>query len=111
VFNREAGYPFVPPRRRGGLIDRGALRPGFAADITIFDPASIADRATFHEPRRYPAGITHVIVNGVAVIDGGVSHHGASRARVATRGHGHRAAAVGGAATRPFDLSLWVRID
>jgi hypothetical protein len=55
-----------------GLIDRGALRPGFAADITILDPASIADRATFNEPRRYPAGITHVIVTGVAVIAGGV---------------------------------------
>jgi hypothetical protein len=53
-----------------GLIDRGALRPGFAADITIFDPASIADRA--NEPRRHPAGITHVIVTGVAVIAGGV---------------------------------------
>ena len=54
-----------------GLIDRGALRPGFAADINDFEPASIADRATFNEPRRYPAGITQVIVNGVAVIAGG----------------------------------------
>jgi hypothetical protein len=45
LFDREEGYPFVPPRRRVGLIDGGALRPGFAADITIFDPASIADRA------------------------------------------------------------------
>jgi N-acyl-D-aspartate/D-glutamate deacylase len=51
-----------------GLIDRGALRPGFAANITIFDPASIADRATFNEPRRYPAGITHVIVTGVSAL-------------------------------------------
>jgi N-acyl-D-amino-acid deacylase len=34
-----------------GLIDRGALRPGFAAEITIFDPAPIADRTTFNEPR------------------------------------------------------------
>jgi hypothetical protein len=83
LFNREEGHPFAPLRRRGGLIDRGALRPGFAADITIFDPASIADRATFNEPRRYPAGITHVIVTGVAAIAGGVH----TRALVATRGH------------------------
>jgi N-acyl-D-aspartate/D-glutamate deacylase len=67
-----------------GLTDRGILRPGAAADITVFDAASIADRATFDEPRRYPAGIAHVIVNGVAVIDGG-AHTGALPGRVLRR--------------------------
>jgi N-acyl-D-amino-acid deacylase len=67
-----------------GLTDRAVLRPGSAADITIFDPASIADRATFNEPRHYPAGITHEIVNGVAVIDGGV-HTAALPGRVLRR--------------------------
>jgi N-acyl-D-amino-acid deacylase len=81
LFNPEEGHPFAPLRRCAaavGLIDRGALRPGFAADITIFDPASIADRA--NEPRHYPAGITHVSVTGVAVFAGGV-HIGAPPAR------------------------------
>jgi N-acyl-D-aspartate/D-glutamate deacylase len=67
-----------------GLTDRGVLRPGAAADITVFDPTSIADRATFDEPRRYPAGITQVIINGVRVIDDGV-HTGALPGRVLRR--------------------------
>ncbi len=67
-----------------GLADRGLLRPGYAADITVFDPASIADRATFEEPRRYPDGISHVIVNGVPVIDAG-AHTGARPGRVLRR--------------------------
>ena len=67
-----------------GLLDRGVLRPGAAADITVFDLARIVDRATFEEPRRYPDGILHVIVNGVAVIDGGV-HTGALPGRVLRR--------------------------
>jgi N-acyl-D-amino-acid deacylase len=66
------------------LVDRGVLRPGAAADITVFDPASIVDRATFDEPRRYPDGIVHVIVNGVAVIDCG-THTGALPGRVLRR--------------------------
>ena len=72
------------PARALGLADRGVLRTGAAADITVFDPASIADRATFDEPRRYPTGIAHVIVNGVAVIHGGV-HTGALPGRVLRR--------------------------
>lgn len=67
-----------------GLTDRGVLRPGAAADITVFDPVAIADLATFDEPRRHPAGIAHVIVNGVAVIDGG-AHTGALPGRVLLR--------------------------
>jgi N-acyl-D-amino-acid deacylase len=72
------------PARALGLADRGILRAGAAADITVFDPASIADRATFDEPRRYPTGIAHVIVNGVAVVDHG-AHTGALPGRVLRR--------------------------
>jgi N-acyl-D-aspartate/D-glutamate deacylase len=67
-----------------GLVDRGVLRSGAAADITIFDPAAITDRATFDEPRSYPAGVAHVIVNGVAVISGG-AHTGALPGRILRR--------------------------
>jgi N-acyl-D-aspartate/D-glutamate deacylase len=64
-----------------GLSDRGVLRVGAKADITVFDPATIAERATFAEPRQYPSGIPYVIVNGVPVIDGG-AHTGALPGRV-----------------------------
>jgi N-acyl-D-amino-acid deacylase len=56
------------PARRLGLHDRGLLREGMRADITVFDPARIADRATFSEPQRYSEGIEHVLVNGEFVI-------------------------------------------
>jgi N-acyl-D-amino-acid deacylase len=67
-----------------GLTDRGILRAGAVADITVFDPNTVADRATFDEPRHYPSGIAHVIVNGAVVIDGGV-HTGALPGRVLRR--------------------------
>jgi N-acyl-D-aspartate/D-glutamate deacylase len=67
-----------------GLRDRGVLRPGAAADITVFDPVSIADRATLEEPRLRAEGIHHVIVNGAVVIDKGV-HTGALPGRVLRR--------------------------
>jgi N-acyl-D-aspartate/D-glutamate deacylase len=66
------------------LVDRGVLKEGAAADITVFDPARIADRATVEEPRRYPDGIVHVVVNGVMVIDAG-THTGALPGRVLRR--------------------------
>jgi len=52
------------PARRMNLAERGELREGWAADIVVFDPKTIADRATYQEPRQYPAGIEYVIVNG-----------------------------------------------
>jgi len=64
-----------------GLTNRGVLRPGAMADITVFDPATIAERATFAKPRQYPTGIPYVIVNGVPVIGGG-AHTGALPGRV-----------------------------
>lgn len=59
------------PAAKLGLKDRGSLKPGNYADIVIFDPATIADKATFIEPHQYPAGIDHVLVNGTIVVDHG----------------------------------------
>jgi dihydroorotase/N-acyl-D-amino-acid deacylase len=56
---------------RVGLRDRGLLREGAFADITIFDPARVRDRATFEEPNQYPEGIEYVLVNGQLEVDGG----------------------------------------
>jgi N-acyl-D-amino-acid deacylase len=56
---------------RVGLDDRGVLKAGLVADITIFDPATVADRATFEEPVQTSTGIQHVLVNGVPVLRDG----------------------------------------
>src|SRR5207245_423503 len=57
--------------QRVGLTDRGLLKPGMAADITVFDPATVADRATFDNPHRPSVGIAYVYVNGQKVLDHG----------------------------------------
>jgi N-acyl-D-amino-acid deacylase len=54
--------------RRFGLKDRGLLREGMAADVGVFDPAAIADRATFTDGRQLAAGMEHVLVNGELVL-------------------------------------------
>jgi N-acyl-D-amino-acid deacylase len=59
------------PARRLGLADRGLIRPGLAADIVVFDPARIADRATYDDGRQPAVGVTHVLVNGEPVLLGG----------------------------------------
>ncbi len=59
------------PAARFGLLDRGVLRPGMKADIAIFDPARIIDRATFADPHQYAEGVSFVVVNGTVVLDGG----------------------------------------
>ncbi len=59
------------PAQRVGLLDRGLLRPGLVADITIFDPRTVIDRATFAEPHQYSIGVRYVIVNGQVVLDDG----------------------------------------
>ena len=69
-----------------GLSDRGLLRPGMAADITLFDPMTVRDQATFENPLQYPRDIPYVIVNGVLVIEQG-QHTGAKPGRV-LRGRG-----------------------
>ncbi len=55
-----------------GLSDRGVLAAGKAADITIFDAATVADQATFDDPHQYSTGIDYVIVNGQVVVEHGV---------------------------------------
>jgi N-acyl-D-aspartate/D-glutamate deacylase len=59
------------PAKNVGLKERGLLRAGYFADITIFDPKTIIDRATFEDPNQYPVGINFVIVNGQLEVDGG----------------------------------------
>jgi len=54
-----------------GLKQRGFLRAGYFADITIFDPKTVIDRATFEDPNQYPVGINYVIVNGKVEVDNG----------------------------------------
>jgi N-acyl-D-amino-acid deacylase len=54
-----------------GLSDRGILRPDFAADLAVFDPATVHDVATFESPNHYSEGFRYVAVNGVLVVDGG----------------------------------------
>jgi N-acyl-D-amino-acid deacylase len=56
---------------RVGLVDRGQIREGMAADITVFDPEKIIDRATFENPNQYPEGVSYVVVNGAVAVDGG----------------------------------------
>jgi N-acyl-D-amino-acid deacylase len=59
------------PAAKMGLPNRGSLKHGNFADIVIFDPKTIADKATFIEPHQYPVGIDYVLVNGTTVIDHG----------------------------------------
>ncbi|GGC96310.1 N-acyl-D-amino-acid deacylase [Tersicoccus solisilvae] len=59
------------PAARLRLDRRGLVRAGWAADLVIFDPDTVADRATFDDPRQPAAGIHHVLVNGVAAVDDG----------------------------------------
>ena len=59
------------PAARVGITDRGILRPGFKADVTIFDAARIRDVSTFVDPTHYSVGVQHVLVNGKAVVSAG----------------------------------------
>jgi len=59
------------PAARVSIRDRGLLKPDLFADITIFDPARVMDRATFEMPNQYPEGIQYVLVNGQIAVDKG----------------------------------------
>jgi len=69
------------PNLRLRQFDRGLLRPGFFADVVVFDPDAVSDSATFDEPKRHPAGMPHVVVNGTPVKVDGV-HTGAGPGRI-----------------------------
>ena len=59
------------PAQRFGLLDRGLLRPGMCADIVVFNPDTVVDRATYQDPHQFPEGIEYVLVNGKVAVDGG----------------------------------------
>jgi len=59
------------PAARVGLGDRGLIKEGMFADITVFDPAKVIDRATFESPNQYPTGIEYVLINGKISVDKG----------------------------------------
>jgi N-acyl-D-aspartate/D-glutamate deacylase len=66
---------------RVGIVDRGILRPGMMADITVFDPATVQDVATFNDPLRYSVGVKYVFVNGrPVVLDGKITEERPGRA-------------------------------
>jgi N-acyl-D-aspartate/D-glutamate deacylase len=67
-----------------GLVDRGLIKTGYAADLTVFDSATVGERGTYTDPHRYPTGIKTVVVNGAVVIDEG-EHTGALPGRVLRR--------------------------
>jgi N-acyl-D-amino-acid deacylase len=81
------------PASNWKLEGRGCVDPGCYADVVVFDPATVGDRATFDEPRQYSTGVLHVLVNGVAVIRDG-EHTGAKPGRV-VRGPGWTGRATG----------------
>lgn len=74
------------------IKDRGSIDVGYFADIVVFDPAKIGDRATFSNPHQLSTGVDHVLVNGVAVVSGGI-HTGARPGKV-VRGPGYRPSKV-----------------
>ncbi|MFM8533956.1 MAG: N-acyl-D-amino-acid deacylase family protein [Acidimicrobiia bacterium] len=76
------------PAGRVGLSDRGILRPGMKADITIFNPDTVRDVSTYVDPTHYSQGIEHVLVNGKAVVAGGTIT--SQRPGEAIRGPGYR---------------------
>lgn len=72
------------PAEKFRLGERGLVRTGYFADLVIFDPASIADTGTYENPRQYPRGLSHVFVNGTAVVIDG-QHTGARPGRALRR--------------------------
>jgi N-acyl-D-amino-acid deacylase len=59
------------PARRFKLGKRGMISPGYAADLVVFDPEKILDKATYEDPKHFPEGISHVLVNGAKAVEAG----------------------------------------
>jgi N-acyl-D-amino-acid deacylase len=72
------------PAERLGLSDRGRLATGMKADVVLFNPNTVRDRATYTQPHQYPVGIEYVIVNGQVVV-GPEGHTGALPGRILSR--------------------------
>lgn len=85
------------PASNLGLRGRGQLAPGYQADVVVFDPATIADHATYARPHQYATGVRDVFVNGTQVVSGG-EHTGATPGKV-VRGPGWTGWPGGGACT------------
>ncbi len=89
-YSRERGLFDLPtavrkmtsmPADQAGIPDRGRISRGMKADLVVFDAATVMDGATFDDPHRFPSGIHHVLVNGVAVVAEG-AHTGERPGRV-----------------------------
>lgn len=76
------------PAAKFRIAERGLLREGFRADIVVFDPDRVTDRATMEDPYRYPEGIRTVVVNGVVAAEGGEWTGSRSGAVIRSRRHG-----------------------
>ena len=93
VYHRELGvlgleevirHLTAAPAQCLGLNDRGLVKEGLAADLAVFDPETVMDKATFDTPKEYPVGIDYVLVNGAVVVDGG-KHTGVRNGRALLR--------------------------
>ena len=60
------------PARRFELGKRGLIAPGYAADLVVFDPETILDTSTYEDPKHFPEGISHVLVNGTKAVESGI---------------------------------------
>jgi dihydroorotase/N-acyl-D-amino-acid deacylase len=78
------------PASRMRFADRGIVRPGMAADLVVFDPATVRERATFADPNHYSEGVPYVAVNGKLVVDGGKITE--ARPGIILKGPGYKAA-------------------
>ena len=93
VYGRELGtlrlekvirHLTAAPAQRLGLNDRGLVKEGLVADLVVFNPQTVIDKATFDEPKKHPIGIDYVLVNGAVVVDEG-KHTGVLNGRALLR--------------------------
>ena len=97
------------PAHNLGLHDRGLLKPGYFADVVVFDPETVTDHATFEKPQQFATGVEQVLVNGELVLKDGepTGAHGRARgARAAAGRAGRTAAAANRRRTGPGDHGL-----
>ena len=73
------------PAQKFGFRDRGLLKEGMAADIVVFDAATVLDKSTYADPHQYSEGFKYVVVNGQVVVDNGT--HTGTRSGTVLYGH------------------------